>query len=58
MAANWLQQRMDFHTNLNTSMRTVVESSATTFPLQTHIIDVRWTCNDVYQQWYGCNGVW
>lgn len=56
VAAAWLQNRLDYHTHFNTSMRTVTESSTTAFPPTTHIIDIRWTCNDIYQQWYGCNG--
>jgi len=51
-AAAWLQDRVDFHTNYNVSMKTVLDASGFGEP-----VSVRYSCKpeDVVERWWGCS---
>lgn len=59
-AAKWVQNRIDFHTNVNVTLKTVLESSTKNFPPERDFLEIRWSCSEVFENntWWGCNGMW
>lgn len=52
-AADWLQNRVDYHTNYNISLLTVMDASK----IDGEPVSIRYSCqsSDLFEQWWGCS---